>query len=94
MVVGRGGIEGAAHFPWRHHRIEQWAGWNVDGREGGRAAGGGGGGERQAGGRRFGEVGCGPVCQSLTPACVRPSHPLSLFLGCFHRRYSYQCYVD
>ena len=36
-VVSR---EGAAHFPWRHHRIEQWAGWNVDGREGGRTGGG------------------------------------------------------
>ena len=42
-MVGRGGgIGGAAHFPWRHHRIEQWAGWNVDGREGGRTRTGGG----------------------------------------------------
>ena len=38
------------------------------------------------------------VVQSVSPSLLRasvlPSHPLSLFLGCFHRRYSYQCYVD
>ena len=44
----------------------------------------------EEGGRRIGEVGCGPVCQTLAPSLLRPpAHPLSLFLGCLRRWYSY-----
>ena len=75
MVVGRGGIEGAAHFPWRHHRIEQWAGWNVDGREGGRSGGGEGRGETGGDSERWAVV--QSVSPSLLRAFVRPT--LSLY---------------
>ena len=73
MVVGRVGIEGAAHFPWRHHWIEQWAGWNVDGREAGQEEG-------QGRGETGGDSGRWAVVQSVIPSLLRACVPPTLSL--------------